>query len=107
SYSWSRCSATLRAGHKWAPTSLTQNVAYPNWHGGHIMKGATLLGFALVALRGIALVYQGISYTTHKKVVDIGPIEATKEEHKTIPLPPIVGVIALVGGIVILVRDRK
>jgi hypothetical protein len=71
------------------------------------MKGGTLLGLALVVLGIIALAYQGISYTTHKKVVDIGPIEATREEHKTIPLPPILGVIALVGGIVILVRDRK
>jgi len=71
------------------------------------MKGVTLLGLALIVLGVVALAYQGISYTTHKKVVDIGPIEATREEHKTIPLPPIVGVIALVGGIVILVRDRK
>jgi hypothetical protein len=71
------------------------------------MKGTSLLGLALVALGVIALAYQGISYTTHKKVVDIGPIEATKEEHKTIPLPPILGVIALAGGIFILARDRK
>lgn len=71
------------------------------------MKGTTLIGLALVALGIIALVYQGITYTTHKKVVDIGPIEATKEEHKTIPLPPILGVIALAGGIFILARDRK
>jgi hypothetical protein len=71
------------------------------------MKGISLLGLALVALGVLALVYQGISYTTHKKVVDIGPIEATREEHKTIPLPPILGVIALAGGIFILARDRK
>jgi len=71
------------------------------------MKSGTLLGLVLVALGIIALVYQGISYTTHKKVVDIGPIEATREEHKTIPLPPILGVIALVGGIVIIARDWK
>ena len=71
------------------------------------MKGTWLLGLALIALGVIALVYQGITYTTHKKVVDIGPIEATKEEHKTIPLPPILGVIALAGGIFIIARDRK
>lgn len=71
------------------------------------MKGNLLLGVALVALGVIALAYQGISYTTHKKVVDVGPIEATKEEHKTIPLPPVLGVIALVGGIIIIARDRK
>jgi uncharacterized membrane protein HdeD (DUF308 family) len=71
------------------------------------MRGTSLLGLALIVLGVIALVYQGISYTTHKKVVDIGPIEATREEHKTIPLPPILGVIALVGGIIIIARDRK
>jgi uncharacterized membrane protein HdeD (DUF308 family) len=71
------------------------------------MKGNLLLGLALVALGVIALAYQGISYTTHKKVVDIGPIEATKEEHKTIPLPPVLGVVALVAGVIIIARDRK
>jgi len=71
------------------------------------MKGTLLLGLALIVLGVIALVYQGISYTTHKKVVDIGPIEATREEHKTIPLPPVLGVIALAGGIIIVARDRK
>jgi len=71
------------------------------------MKGTVLVGLALIALGVIALAYQGINYTTHKKVVDIGPIEATKEEHKTIPLPPILGVAALAGGILILARDRK
>jgi len=71
------------------------------------MKGTSLLGLALIAIGVLALVYQGISYTTHKKVVDIGPIEATREEHKTIPVPPIVGVIALAGGIYVLARDRK
>ena len=71
------------------------------------MKGTLLLGLALIVLGVIALVYQGISYTTHKKVVDIGPIQATKEEHKTIPLPPVLGVIALVGGIIIVARGRK
>ena len=71
------------------------------------MKGTSLLGLALIVLGVIALVYQGISYTTHKKVVDIGPIQATKEEHKTIPLPPVLGIIALIGGIIIVARDRK
>ena len=71
------------------------------------MKGTSLLGLALIAIGVLALAYQGISYTTHKKVVDIGPIEATREEHKTIPVPPIVGVIALAGGIFVLARDRK
>lgn len=66
-----------------------------------------VLGIVLIVLGVLALAYQGITYTTHKKVVDIGPIQATKEERNTIPLPPILGVIALVGGVVILATDRR
>ena len=71
------------------------------------MKSASMLGIALIVLGVIALAYQGITYTTHKKVLDIGPIQATKEEHNTIPLPPIVGGVALLGGIVLLVVGNK
>jgi hypothetical protein len=71
------------------------------------MKTASIVGILLIVLGVIALAYQGITYTTHKKVLDIGPIEATKEEHKTIPLPPIVGVIALVGGIALVIAGNK
>jgi hypothetical protein len=55
----------------------------------------------------LALAYQGLTYTTQKKVLDIGPIQATKEEHHTIPLPPVLGVLALVGGIVVIALDRR
>ena len=71
------------------------------------MRSATLIGLALVVLGIVALVYQGFTYTTHKRVLDVGPIQATKEGHKTIPLPPVLGVIALVGGIVLIARDRR
>ena len=71
------------------------------------MKPAALVGVILIILGVVALAYQGITYTTHKKVLDIGPIQATKEEHKTIPLPPIVGGIALVGGIVLMLGAGK
>jgi len=67
------------------------------------MKTASIVGILLIVLGVIALGYQGISYTTQKKIVDVGPIQATKTEHKTIPLPPIVGGIALIGGIALLV----
>lgn len=69
-------------------------------------SSTTMIGLALVVLGILALVYQGVSYTTQKKVVDIGPIQATKQEHKTIPLPPVLGAIALVGGIVLIARDK-
>jgi len=71
------------------------------------MKAASLVGVVLVILGVVALGYQGITYTTHKKVMDIGPIQATKEEHKTIPLPPILGGIALIGGVVLLLSGTK
>jgi uncharacterized membrane protein YidH (DUF202 family) len=70
------------------------------------MNGRTLLGVALVAIGIIALVYQGFTYTTHKKVLDIGPIQATKEEHNTVPIPPVIGVIALISGVVVLATGR-
>jgi hypothetical protein len=71
------------------------------------MKTASLLGFVLIILGVLALAYQGITYTTHKKILDVGPIQATKEEHSTIPLPPIVGGLALIGGIVLVVAGGK
>jgi drug/metabolite transporter (DMT)-like permease len=65
------------------------------------------LGLILIVLGVVALVYQGFTYTTHKKVLDVGPIQATKEEHHSVPLPPVLGALALIGGVVILVSDRK
>lgn len=71
------------------------------------MKSSSLLGVALIIFGVVALAYQGISYTTQKKVLDIGPIQATKEEHKTIPLPPILGGIAIVGGVALLMTGNR
>ena len=71
------------------------------------MKTNTLLGIILIVVGIVAFAYQGITYTTREKVVDIGPIQMTAEKTKTLPLPPIVGAIALVGGIVLLVMGSK
>lgn len=72
------------------------------------MKSATLAGILLVVIGIIALGYQGFTYTTQKKVLDLGPIQATKEEHHTIPVPPIVGITSLVcGGVVLVMGQRK
>jgi hypothetical protein len=69
---------------------------------------AMLIGIALIALGLIALVYQGITYTTREKVVDLGPLKITAQKEKTIPLPPILGGLALAGGIVlVVVASRK
>jgi uncharacterized membrane protein YidH (DUF202 family) len=66
-----------------------------------------MAGILLVVLGVIALAYQGITYTTHKKIIDVGPIQATKEERQTIPLPPIIGVIAVIGGVALLFAGGK
>jgi hypothetical protein len=66
-----------------------------------------ILGVLLVVLGVVSLAYQGISYTTREKVIDIGPIEATAEKERTIPLPPIIGVLALIGGVVLLLTSKK
>ena len=66
-----------------------------------------VLGIILIVLGLIALVYGGFSYTTSEKVVDIGPIHATRDKTHNLPVAPIGGALALVGGIVILVAGRK
>lgn len=65
-----------------------------------------ILGIFLIALGLIGLVWGGIEYTSQKKILDIGPIQATKTEHHTVPVPPVAGAILLVGGAVILAARR-
>ncbi len=71
------------------------------------MKPATLIGIALIVLGVVAFVYQGITYTSRDTVIDVGPIHATADTQKTIPLSPILGGLALVGGIVLVVVGAK
>jgi len=71
------------------------------------MKPIVLIGIALILLGVVALAYQGISYTSRKKIIDIGPIQATHETKKTIPLPPLLGGFALAGGIVLVIIGAK
>jgi hypothetical protein len=68
---------------------------------------AKVIGVILIILGIVALAYQGISYTTREKVVDIGPIEASKETKRTIPLPPILGVLALAGGVILVLKKSR
>ncbi len=71
------------------------------------MKITTLIAIILIGIGIIAFGYQGITYTTRENFVDIGPLKITAEKTRTIPLPPVVGTIALVGGIVLLVMARR
>jgi len=66
-----------------------------------------LPGIILIVLGCLALAYQGIRYTTQENVIDIGSLKVTASETKTVPLPPIVGGIALVAGIALVLVDRK
>ena len=65
------------------------------------------LGIILIALGLVGLAWGGFTYTTREKVVDIGPIHATREQTHNVPLPPIAGAVALIGGVVLLVAGRK
>jgi drug/metabolite transporter (DMT)-like permease len=65
------------------------------------------IGIVLIVIGVIALIYGGFTYTTQKKVLDVGPIQATKSENHTVPLPPILGALALIGGVVLLVTDKR
>lgn len=71
------------------------------------MKTKTLFAVILVAVGIAAFAYQGISFTTREKTVDLGPLHVTADKTRTLPLPPIVGAIALIGGIVLLVMETK
>ena len=71
------------------------------------MRTTTLLAVILIAIGIVVFGYQGITYTTRENVVDIGPLKITVEKTKMLPLPPIIGAIALVGGIVLLAVGRK
>ncbi len=71
------------------------------------MKQTMIIGIVLIAIGVMALAYQGISYTTREKIIDIGPIQATQETRKTIPLSPLLGGLALAGGIVLVVAGMR
>jgi len=71
------------------------------------MKVITAIGIGLIVIGVVALVYQGITYTTREKVLEVGPVEVTAETKKTIPLPPVLGGLALAGGIVLVVVGTR
>jgi uncharacterized membrane protein YidH (DUF202 family) len=66
-----------------------------------------IIGIALIVIGLVALAVGGISWTQNKKVVDIGPIQAERQEHHTIPLPPVFGGIAVAAGVILLVAGAR
>ena len=71
------------------------------------MKPAGIIGIILIVIGIIALAYGGITYTKREKVIDAGPIQVSADREKTIPFPPILGGICLVGGIVLVLAGNK
>lgn len=71
------------------------------------MRPLAVLGIVLIVLGAVALAYQGITYTTKEKVVDLGPLKVEAEKEKTIPLPPVLGGVAILVGLVLLIANAR
>jgi hypothetical protein len=71
------------------------------------MKPAAIAGLVLIVLGLAALAYQGFTYTSRETVIDIGPIKATADTQKTVPIPPIAGVVAVVAGVALVVAGKR
>ena len=71
------------------------------------MKPISIAGLVLIVLGLAALAYQGITYTSRDTVIDLGPIHATAEREKTVPLPPVLGIAAVAAGVVLVVTGAR
>lgn len=71
------------------------------------MKPIMLIGLALIVLGIVAFAYQGITYTTREKIIDIGAIQASADTKKTLPLSPLLGGLSLAGGVVLVIIGRQ
>lgn len=71
------------------------------------MKAAGIVGIILIVVGAIALALGSITYTSHKKIIDMGPVQASAKTRKTVPLPPVVGGILVAGGIILVIVGRK
>lgn len=71
------------------------------------MKQNALIGIVLIVLGVLALSYQGFTYVSREKVIDLGPIQASVDRERTVPIAPIVGAIALAGGLYLLFANRR
>jgi uncharacterized membrane protein len=71
------------------------------------MKSISIAGILLIVLGALVFAYQGINYTRREKVLDVGPIHATKDTQEHIPISPVLGGLALIGGIALLVSGTR
>jgi len=71
------------------------------------MNPLAIVGVLLIVLGVAALVYQRVTYTSRETVIDVGPVHATADRQRTLPLPPLVGIAAVAGGVALLVASRR
>jgi hypothetical protein len=71
------------------------------------MKPLVIVGILLIVLGVVALAYEGITYTKTERVIDLGPLKVDAKREKTIPLPPVLGALSLVGGVALLIASRR
>lgn len=71
------------------------------------MKPTAVVGIVLIVIGVIALAYGGFSFTTSEKVAEVGPLKVEKEKTRSVPLPPVLGAVALIGGVVLLLVGRR
>jgi hypothetical protein len=71
------------------------------------MKPVAIAGVVLIALGLVALVFQGVSYSSRETIIDIGPLHATADQQKTLPLSPVLGIVAVAGGVALLVTAQR
>ena len=71
------------------------------------MRSIAVVGVLLVVLGLAALAYQSITYTSRETVIDIGPVHATTDRERTLPLPPVLGVAAVAGGVMLLIAGVR
>jgi uncharacterized membrane protein len=71
------------------------------------VKPIMWIGILLIVLGVLSLAYQEIHYTSHESVMDVGPMHVTKESRERIPLPPILGGLALIGGVALVIKGAR
>src|SRR5437899_820847 len=89
-----------RARGAWCSLEVERRMGGP-------MRGIVLVGIALIVLGVVALAWQGITYTSKEKVVDVGPLKVEAERQKTIPVSPVVGGVAVAAGLVLVVVGAR
>jgi hypothetical protein len=71
------------------------------------MRPMAVVGVVLIVLGVLALAYQGINYTSRETIIDIGPVHATADREKTLPLSPVLGLAVLAGGVALLIAGAR